>query len=63
MRDRKHVTRLLGETLRELGILAVALAPLDATFGGSAATTRSLVAAVLIGALLIGVGLLMETQT
>ena len=61
MRNRRQVTRLLGETLREIGILAFVLAPLDATFSGAQTTGGQLMTAMLLGAILIFVGLAMET--
>ena len=44
-------------------VLAFVLAPLDATFGGVQATHSHLVTAMLLGAILIAAGILLETRT
>jgi hypothetical protein len=46
-----------------MGILAFVLAPLDATFGGVQATHSQLMTAMLIGAILITAGIVLETRT
>jgi hypothetical protein len=61
MRDRKHVWRLLGETLREIGTLTFVLVPLDATFASAPVRGFGVGGAMLLGLLLIGWGILMET--
>ena len=63
MRKWQHLARLVGETLREIGILALVLAPLDSAFGGASVNVDRLVTAMVIGAILIVVGLLLEIRT
>ena len=58
-----HFTHLMGETLREIGILTLVLAPLDAIFGGVQIDSHYLVTAMVIGAILIAAGMLLELQT
>ena len=53
---------LLGETLREIGVLALVFTPLDSLVSG--ALTPSLVAATIVAAsVLIAIGLLLEVLT
>ena len=63
MRKWRRLARLIGETLREIGILALVLAPLDSAFGGANVNIDRLVMAMVIGAILIIVGLRLETRT
>ncbi|MCM3881373.1 MAG: hypothetical protein ND807_14795 [Vicinamibacterales bacterium] len=62
VRDWQHVRRLAGETLREIGLLVLTFAPLDATFGGVQTNPRNVVTAMLIGAILICIGISWETM-
>jgi hypothetical protein len=63
VRDRQHIVRLVGETLREMGLLTVVFAPLDAIFGGTNANLIPLAVIMVIGATLIVCGILIETKT
>ena len=61
MRDRQHVVRLLGETIREMGLLAFVFAPLDATFGDGELNLIAIAVAMVTGTILIGCGIMAET--
>ena len=63
MRHRQKVSRLLGETFREIGILALVLAPLDATFSNSEFSAWHVLASMVIGVTMIGLGIMMETRS
>ena len=63
MRHRHKINRLLGETFREIGILAFVLAPLDATFSEAEFSGISVLVSMAIGATMIGLGIVMETRS
>jgi hypothetical protein len=63
VRNRAHVTRLLGETVREAGILISVLAPLDAAFGSVEFDIRLVLAAIVLGAILVVSGIFLETRS
>jgi hypothetical protein len=57
MQDMRAVERLLGETVREIGILVVVFAPLDAAFANGPLNFNlvGLVMAWAIGAIIVGI--------
>lgn len=55
-----RMLRLLGETVREIGILMVVFAPLEAAFAEQAIDPQLLGAVVLVSVLLIACGILLE---
>ena len=61
--DRDRARALLGETIRELGVLAMVLVPLDAIFTSSLAQGSVVAAAILFGSACIVGGILLETRT
>ena len=57
----KRIEQVLGETVREIGILVIVFAPLDAAFAGSP-TNPDGMTRIMLGALgLIIVGIILET--
>ena len=58
--ERKPILRLVGETLREIGILVVVFAPLEAVFAERALGAPVLMALILGSAAAIGAGILLE---
>jgi type IV secretory pathway VirB2 component (pilin) len=53
---------LLGETIREMGVLIVVFAPLEAMFAQGATSLTRVVAVALLGAVLVASGIILETR-
>jgi hypothetical protein len=60
--DRRAELILVGETLREIGILAVTFIPLEASFSDRAIHPYVLIGLVIGGVVLIGCGILLEIR-
>ena len=57
-----RLLRLLGETLREIGILVAVFAPLDALFADRFVSQSLVIAVMVSGALVIACGILIEAR-
>ncbi|PYP69762.1 MAG: hypothetical protein DMD41_16345 [Gemmatimonadetes bacterium] len=62
MIDRRKVQRLLGETIRDIGILIVVFGPLDAFFQKERPSFLLLALVVAFGLLFIAVGIILEAE-
>lgn len=60
MVQRQGVGRLIGETLREIGVLMLVFVPLEATFSERSIDPAALAGLILISVFLIGWGILAE---
>jgi hypothetical protein len=58
----QRVESVLGETIREVGVLIVVFAPLEATFTDVSVSTGRVIAMVLFGLVLIASGIIMEVR-
>ena len=56
------IARLLGESLREIAVLVIVFAPLDALVQGAALTTRTWTAIIVGVAMSFVVGVYLETR-
>ena len=52
--------RLLGETLREIGVLVLVFAPLDSLVSSSALTSRQVALMIGVAIVLIAIGVFLE---
>ena len=59
---RPQVWRLVGETVREIGILMLVFAPLEASFAERAINFSLLASVVTMAVWLIGAGIILETK-
>ena len=59
---RKRIATLVGESLREIAVLVVVFAPLDAAVQGAALTTRLWVAIIVGVVTLFAAGVYLETR-
>ena len=62
MIDRRKAYHLLGESLRDIGILVAVFGPLDAFFQREAMNVGSLTLVVVGGLLFIGLGIIIEAE-
>ena len=62
MLNREHAERLMGESVREVGVLMVVFAPLEATFSDVSVGTGRVAAMFLVGLLLIAGGIILESR-
>ena len=60
--DRDRARALLGETIRELGVLAMVFVPLDAVFTSPLAKASTVGVAIVFGLACIVGGILLETR-
>lgn len=58
----QRVESIAGETAREIGILIVVFAPLEATFSEVSVSSSHMAAMLLIGFALIAGGIILETR-
>lgn len=58
-----RVERIIGETAREIGVLVVVFAPLEATFSEAPINATRIVAMIVFGFLSIVYGIVLETRT
>jgi hypothetical protein len=58
----QRIVTLIGESLREIAVLVVVFAPLDALVQGAMLTTRTWVATIVGVATLFCVGVYLETR-
>jgi len=57
-----RIERLFGETVREIGILVVVFAPLEAAFADRPIAPWAVTGAIMAGVGLIVVGIILETR-
>ena len=57
----KRVEQVMGETVREIGILVVVFAPLDAAFAGGPVNADAMTGVIVSAFLLIIAGIILET--
>ncbi len=62
MIDRRKAQRLLGESIRDIGILVVVFGPLDAFFQKERPSIPLLALVVACGLLFIGLGIIIEAE-
>ena len=62
MLDRRKANRLVGESLREVGILLLVFGPLDALFQRAQAGVLAVTPFIAVGLLLVGVGIIIEAR-
>lgn len=62
MLDRQRAENLMGESVREVGILMVVFAPLEATFSDVLVDAGRVAAMFLVGLLLIAGGIILEAR-
>lgn len=62
MIDDRRARRLLGESIREIGILVTVFAPLDAFFQAEPPPARIVGAMALLGLPCLGFGIMIETK-
>jgi hypothetical protein len=62
MLDRQRAESLVGESVREVGVLMVVFAPLEATFSDVSVATARVAAMFLVGLLLIAGGIILESR-
>jgi hypothetical protein len=60
--NREHAERLMGESVREVGVLMVVFAPLEATFSEVSVDIGRVAAMFLLGLVLIAGGILLESR-
>ena len=60
--DRDRARALLGETIREFGLLAMVFVPLDAAFASPLTQGIAIVAAIVLGATCVFGGIMLETR-
>jgi len=60
--DQRKAQQLLGETIRDIGILVVVFGPLDAFFQEGRVSTLPLVLIVAAGLLCIALGIMIEAK-
>ncbi|MBI3400144.1 MAG: hypothetical protein HY048_01890 [Acidobacteria bacterium] len=62
MRDWKRIRRVVGETMREIGILVVVFVPLDAAFAPGALRPSTVGLVVIAAFTAIVCGIIMESE-
>jgi hypothetical protein len=62
MIDWQRAEDLLGETVREMGLLIVVFAPLDAIYADTPMNHLLLATMLFFGLLLVGIGILIEAR-
>jgi len=62
MLDRQRAESLVGESVREAGVLMVVFAPLEATFSDVSVATARVAAMFPVGLLLIAGGIILESR-
>ena len=63
MLDKRKAKQLLGETTREIGVLALVFIPLDILLAGKAGSALGLALGIMGGLLLIGIGIIAESSS
>ena len=58
-----RVRNLIGETAREIGILLLVFAPMEAAFADAPANHGAIAAAILFAAVIIWGGIILESRT
>jgi predicted cobalt transporter CbtA len=61
-RQQRQIVRIAGETIREVGVLLLVFAPLDAIFAPDALTARYIVAIVVFAVVVIVIGIAAEVK-
>lgn len=62
MTNWQRLESVLGETAREVGVLIVVFAPLEATFSDTGVSTARVTAMVLVGLVALASGIILETR-
>ena len=62
MIDKRKALRLLGESIRDIGILVVVFAPLDAFFQKDRPSAVVVILIIILALIFVGIGIMLEAE-